>query len=294
MGKSDWIGAAIGLFVGGLGYLIGGPGTAVAAISLSAVILIVIHLRGREGTPEPGIGRVLRAPPVQSTAPNPSLPFVFGVPLGENDSPEWVMMIKHYGPETTFNCDIQFYDDDRKSIEHEWLTQHPNSSFLPPNGVAGKSQARFTFSEMNPEEMHRSFRWFPINPNSQHYTVSISCRDGYFVEKWEVTRVNGVLLTRIRIEHGPQWVAKNPRKDPTVFSCTDQGFLATALATVAPTTRPQAVNPGWKPNHTFVFPVAIIDPNGNLQVMSAVKLPDGSQKTDFGCWNMLVRHFGDA
>jgi hypothetical protein len=35
------------------------------------------------------------------------------------------------------------------------------------------------------------------------------------------------------------------------------------------------VHPGWKPNHRFEVPVAIIDSNGNLQVMAAVKVPDG-------------------
>ena len=41
--------------------------------------------------------------------------------------------------------------------------------------------------------------------------------------------------------------------------------------------------PGRKPNHKFEVPVAIIDYNGNLQVMSAVKAPDGSTINDFGC-----------
>ena len=73
-----------------------------------------------------------------------------------------------------------------------------------------------------------------------------------------------------------------------------RNFLATPLASALPVAKPQPINPGWKPNHRFEFPVAIIDPNGHVQVMSGVKLPDGSLKTDFGCWNILTRHFGDA
>jgi hypothetical protein len=115
-----------------------------------------------------------------------------------------------------------------------------------------------------------------------------------FVEKWEVTRVNGVLRTRITIEHGPQWVEKNPMVSPVVFSCTEPGFISSPLISTLPAKKPKAVNPGWKPNHKFDFPVAIIDPNGNVQVMSGVKLPDGSLRTDFGCWNMLTKHFGDT
>ncbi len=49
-----------------------------------------------------------------------------------------------------------------------------------------------------------------------------------------------------------------------------------------------------EPNHTFEVPVAIIDSNGNLQVMAAVKAPDGSTISDFGCWNILTRHLGDS
>ena len=114
-----------------------------------------------------------------------------------------------------------------------------------------------------------------------------------FVENWEVTRVNGVLRTKITIEQGPQWIEKNPKSDRVVFACTDPDFAATPLASTLPVAKRQPVHPGWKPNHRFEFPVAIIDPNGHVQVMPGVELPDGSTKTDFGCWNILTRHFGD-
>jgi hypothetical protein len=203
------------------------------------------------------------------------------------------MMLKHYGPDTAYNCDIVFVDEDRKNIEHKWLVEHHGSSFLPVGGVAGQSQISFHIPEVGPEGPSLKFKWNPIDPNNQHYTVSISCRDGYFVEHWEVTRVNGVLRTKITIEHGPQWVEKNPTRSPIVFTCTEPGFSNTSLASSLPTMTAPLINPGWKPNHRFDFPVAILDPNDNVQVLSGVKLPDGSQKTDFGCWNMLTRHFGD-
>ena len=224
----------------------------------------------------------------------PSFVFVFGAPLGDNDSPVWIMMLKHYGPNPAYNCDIEFFDEDRKTIEHEWLLQHPGLSFIPP-GLVGKSQERLRVSEAGPVGSIGSFQWTPLDPDRQHYTASISCRDGVFVETWEVTRVNGVLRTRITIEHGPQWIEKNPSLDRVVFSRADPEFSAQPAHLDASRTRkPRQVNPGWKPNHRFEFPVAIIDPNGHVQVMSAVTLPDGSTKTDFGCWNILTRHFGDA
>jgi hypothetical protein len=58
--------------------------------------------------------------PNSKVAPStPSLVFVFGAPLGDNDSATWVMTLHHYGPESAHNCNIQFYDDDRKNVEHE-------------------------------------------------------------------------------------------------------------------------------------------------------------------------------
>ncbi len=35
--------------------------------------------------------------------------------------------------------------------------------------------------------------------------------------------------------------------------------------------------------------MAIIDSNGNLQIASAIH-----GQTDFGCWNILAKHFGDV
>lgn len=93
--------------------------------------------------------------------------------------------------------------------------------------------------------------------------------------------------------HGAQWVAKNPNVDPVVFKCSDPEFLSTPLATEVPKLAKKVVHPGWKPNHRFEVPAAIIDANGNVQVVSGIKLPDGSVLADFGCWNILTKHFGD-
>jgi hypothetical protein len=35
----------------------------------------------------------------------PSLAFVFGAPLGDNDSAQWIMMLKHYGPGSIHKSD---------------------------------------------------------------------------------------------------------------------------------------------------------------------------------------------
>jgi hypothetical protein len=232
--------------------------------------------------------------PVPLKPKTPSLVFVFGAPLGDNDSPTWIMMLKHYGPSSAHNCIVVFYDKDRKNIEHLWLANHPGTPFLPP-GQFDESQKSLTVAETGPEGGPAgSFNWAPLDRDRQHYSVSISCRDGTFVEEWEVTRVNGVLRTKIVIEHGPEWVRKNPDADPVVFKCEDREFTGTPLLTAVPKVTARSVHPGWKANHGFDIPVAIIDPNGNVQTMSGVKQPDGTTRTDFGCWDLLNRHFGDA
>lgn len=227
----------------------------------------------------------------QSTVPSqkiPSFVFVFGVPLGDNMSPTWIMMVKHYGPEPAYNCTVEFFDDDRKNLEHRWLVENPNSPFPPP-GLFGESQKRLHIAEFGPEGSIGSFEWRPLDPDRQHYTVSINCRDGVFVERWEVTRVEGILRAKITIEHGPRWVEKNPTLERVVFKCEDPEFVSTPLATQIPNRKLPEVHPGWKPNHRFEVPVAIIDPNGHIQIVSAVKLPDGSTASDFGCWNILQK-----
>jgi hypothetical protein len=243
----------------------------------------LIAIKGLKPTPQEG------AIPVVS---KPSLVFVFGTPLGDNKSPKWLMLLKHFGPDTAHNCDIHFVDNDRKNLEHEWLVKHPQSPFLPP-GMFDESQKHIHIGEAGPESPIGNFEWVPVNPDSQHYSVSISCRDGVFDEKWEITRVDGVLRCKITIEHGVQWAKKNPTLETGIFRCGDGEFIGTSLATELPKVARPPVHPGWKPNHRFDVPAAIIDPNGNVQVVAAVRAPDGSTITDFGCWNILTKHFGD-
>jgi hypothetical protein len=199
----------------------------------------------------------------------------------------------HYGPGSAYNCDIGFYDDDRKNIEHEWMVKHPNSPF-PPR-LAGESQKSFHIAEANREAMSAlSFKWEPLDPNNQHYTVTISCRDGVFVEKWEIARIDEALRSRITIEHGPEWIKKNPNLEPVVFRYEDPEFVRRPLATELPkASTGKVVHPGWKPKHKFDVPAAIINPNGHVTVLSGIKLPDGSTRTDFGSWTILTKHFGD-
>ncbi|HUN57136.1 MAG TPA: hypothetical protein VMU41_03420 [Candidatus Binataceae bacterium] len=229
-----------------------------------------------------------------TSALKPSFVFVFGAPLGDNRSATWLMMLLHFGPESAYNCNIDFYDNDRKNIEHLWHVKHPNLPFVP-TGQFDESQKRLYVAEAGVEDGTRqNFTWTPLDPNSQHYTVRISCRAGAFIEKWEVTRVNGILRAKIIIEHGPEWIRNRPEENPLVFKCEDPEFVGTPLATAIPGQKSGLItHPGWKPNYRFEVPVAIIDPNGNLQIASGIKQPDGTTRTDFGCWNILSKHFGE-
>ncbi len=221
----------------------------------------------------------------------PSFVFVFGAPLGDNNSATWIMTLKHYGPGPAHNCTIDFYDKDRINIRHEWLVRHPESPFPPPD-LVGEFRQQLHVLEAGPEGALPTFQWTPLDPDRQHYTVSISSRDGSFAEDWEITRVDGHLRAKITIERGPQWIEKNPSSNPPVFKLEDPEFTSVPLLVEVPQLPAVNVHPGWKPNHRFEVPVAILDSNGNLQVMAAVKAADGSTINDFGSWNILTKHFG--
>jgi hypothetical protein len=263
--------------------------------ALSGAVILTSLLAGflwvdRRQYPRPQIASTTTTTP---TLKKPSFVFVFGVPLGDNRSATWLMMLLHFGPDAAYNCNVDFSDDDRKNIEHLWHIKHPNLPFLP-KGQFDESHKRLYVAEAGAEDGTRqNFTWTPLNPNSQHYTVGISCRDGAFVEKWEITRVNGVLRAKIVIERGPGWIRNHPEESPIVFMCEDPEFVGTSLATAISSRQSGVVtHPGWKPNHRFEVPVAIIDPNGRLQVASSIGQPDGNMRTDFGCWNILTKHMG--
>ena len=264
----------------------------VAGIALATGIIWQLSAYGTAWRVAAAQATAVPAPKSPST---PSLAFVFGAPLGDNASASWIMLIKHFGPETAYNCDISFYDNDRTNIEHLWLVAHPNNPYPPPGIADGASRHDVHLDEMNPDGVGGHFIWKPLDPNRQHYTVSISCRDGVFTQTWDISRVDGVLRSAITISHGEAWMKRNPGANPIVFRFVDPEFVRTPLATEVPkSTAAKVVHPGWKPNHTFPVPAAIIDPNGNVQTVSGVKLPDGTTQTDFGSWNILTRHFGDA
>jgi hypothetical protein len=201
------------------------------------------------------------------------------------------MFINHYGPNTAYSCKIEFFDRDRKNIEHEWLVRNPGHPFLP-QGMFDASQTAFEIAEAGVEPTSASnFQWKPLDSNHQHYSANIICRDGVFSETWEVTRIDGVLRSKIMVEHGPEWIRKNPGKNRIVFEYQDPEFVPSGLLKEVPPKAKRSVHVGWKPNHEFSVPVAIVDPNGRLQVMSGVKDSTGLT-TKFGSWNLLTEHFG--
>jgi len=216
----------------------------------------------------------------------PSFPFIIGAPLGENDSPVWVTFINHYGSNPAYNCDLDFYDLDRQNVKHNWLVEHPNYSFPPP-GLAGESQRHFHIPEADPLGAAENFLWTPLDANHQHYSVEIICRDGRFHEEWEVTRIDGVLRTEIKIER-PTLGSSGIQNFEHVFACTDPEFSGAPLASTMPNVNPQRpINPGWKPNHVFGLPVVILAPNNNFYVARA-------KNSHLGCWDVLTEHLGDA
>ena len=114
-----------------------------------------------------------------------------------------------------------------------------SSAGLPPVNLEDVS-----CPEASPEGTSGGFQWSPLrNPDSQHYTIKHDCREGVFTEKWEVTRVDGILRSRITIARGARWIEKNPNQDPIVFKLEDPEFLSAPLATEVPKAAREGCSP---------------------------------------------------
>jgi hypothetical protein len=251
----------------------------------TAAGLVVLYLK----LPHPEKSPVVVVTPPAPTS-TPSFMFVLGSPLGDNDSPRWVMLLRHYGSGPAYNCESVFSDLDRDNIAHTWLVDHPGYSFAPPS-LVGNSSAYSHLSELDATAWPpHVFYWSPIDPDNQHYSVGINCRDGEFQESWEVRRIDGLLRTSIRLSRVTQMgTGKTPKVD-TLFKCVDPQFSSSPVLAKLPKRRNRGnFNPGWKPNHLFEAPVMILDPNGNLQFMVGAH----GKKIDLGCWALLQKHAGD-
>jgi hypothetical protein len=215
--------------------------------------------------------------------------FLMGAPLGDNDSPVWVMNTLHYGPSSAYNCNLHFIDQDRYHLQHDWLTDHPGET-VPEFIRTWDAKSRWEEVEPAPTLGIFGFKWVPINPDQQHYQLEIICRDGEFAEAWEVTRVNGVLRTHIDIERSSAWVDRHPEFERLVFICTDPDFVMSPQAELTNTDiyrEVPKIDPGWKPSHIFIPPVEVLADDNNYH---ALKI----QTINVGCWDILYRHLGDV
>jgi hypothetical protein len=220
------------------------------AISVAIVVVLIDII-----TPKPAFDpaqsqdRTLSSTPPKSTTIY-SFPFIMGAPLGDNDSPEWMMVVRTYGPPSTYNCNVKFTD----------LAGGP-THFLHVNTIPGPNLG---------------FAWKPVDLNQQHYVVEISCPDIAYKEDWEVGRVQGLLRTRITLTKVFLWDAPEP-----IYSCTDR-VSSYSTDPVKLQDKYTTVNPDWKPNHTFEFPTIIIPSRNNpgqFAYSVTVKNP--------GCWECL-------
>jgi hypothetical protein len=247
----------------------------------TAALLVLLSILGWSMWYFATKGQTAESTTIQAPAPAPapaSIPFVIGAPLGENDSPVWVMMARQYGNGSSSNCQISFYDVQREEIVREWLDKHPGTPFAPP-GLVGDLRKDFDIPEADPFGRLPNFEWRPIDPDHQHYSVGIHCHEGDLGEDWQVARIRGVLLTKIKLER------KFPleHRSQELYSCADALFPSSfPRATLKTWKGPNStVNPGWKPNHLVVFPTVIYDYNHNIEAMT-VKTP--------GCWKCLVQY----
>jgi hypothetical protein len=174
----------------------------------------------------------------------PSLVYITPDPIGDYNSPVWLMSFKHFGPTSAFNCKGSFSDliqSGEETIFHRLAGPQPLGY-------------EFNFQEADPIPGFgdNNFRWIPRNPNGQHYQVDIHCRDGQFLEDLIVARIDGIFRIRLNITRAKFWVEHNPELDREVYSC-DESFLSSTsslLPSFVTDTAPY-FNPDWQPNHLY-------------------------------------------
>jgi hypothetical protein len=249
-------------------------------IAAALVLLIVAGLALDRAFPMPRTVETTTPATIPAVTKD-SLPFIMGAPLGENDSGAWQMMGLAFGPlMPDYKCELTFSDLQREQAETEWRNKHPRASSLPPE-LMKHTEVVLHLLKPSPYPI---FKWFPDNPDHQHYSVKINCPNGSYDEDWEVGRILGQLRTKIAI-------AKiYPFGEPPeqIYSCVDHVSGRVDASTVLQPQDRYVANSDWRPRHRpDEFPLAIIpirnNPGGYVYAM----------KVDHpGCWECLQKECG--
>jgi hypothetical protein len=119
--------------------------------------------------------------------PPPTPSFVYVVPgvWLLSQPAQWLMMIRHSGPDPVFNIEILFVDKDRQSAIST------KGSATPEDIQA--MQHTLNFSEIDPIEgvWAKDFVWPPLKPENEHYEVIVASRNGSFRENLQIRQTVG-------------------------------------------------------------------------------------------------------
>jgi hypothetical protein len=134
---------------------------------------------------------------------NPSLAYVVGGFWSPAPQEEWVMMIRHYGPDPINNIEMVFTDENIRKAQSE-------------SGAVdvSKWERILHFDELDPTESvyAKEFPWKTLNPDDENYTVVTSFRQGFVIETLHLRRINGKWFYAMRI---------TDRAGKQIVSCSD-------------------------------------------------------------------------
>ena len=113
--------------------------------------------------------------------------FVFVVPGVWLNGDTWDFVIQHRGPDTTYNVDITFIDEDRMRNAQ----QHPNEP----------AQTHLHYPEISPHKsgIAKQLLWKPVVPDHEHYQVVIESRKTNIFQVLNIERINSKWVWETRI-----------------------------------------------------------------------------------------------
>jgi hypothetical protein len=152
--------------------------------------------------------------------------FVFITPAVVLNGNTWDMIINHRGPDSVYDADILFRDDDQ--LGRLRLLDQASAADLEA------TQRLLHVPEVEPKGLGtifaRQFPWTPLDLDHEHYVVEVSSKRGRFHEDLYIERVTGEFEFALAV--------KDPETQKTLLTCRDPKFPVAVATEVMPGKQP--------------------------------------------------------
>jgi hypothetical protein len=157
---------------------------------------------------------VLTAAPVLAFGfymwPKPSFIYVIPGVWSPSPKPQWVMTVRHFGPDSVLNTELLFVDKDRQ----EAIAKDPTI------GTADLD-LRLHYDEIDPIEsvMAKMFLWSPLHLEDEHYTIYGTSNKISTEEKLDIRQIENKWYYAMKV--------KNPKTGNVLAECADAKMAST-------------------------------------------------------------------